>query len=301
MRTVIHFVHEIASLGMDGSYNVAYGLDGISRLFGDDYLTLKWAQTFETGMQNDPLSMSPSRILAILQRRNEEGFAYDLAYSRSGEEFNPGIGFEMVEDYSVIRGIFQYGWLPGEKSKLQSHKIMLTAYRFNRLPEETLKTVFVSPGWSFNSKNNWNGTFSLDWTLEDLEDSISFAYQADVPDDRYEFLNLKALLSTPGSYFLKLGLMLEAGSFYDGRKFTLNLEPGWDVSPSFELKGTYRYDWVSFSGRDQGFSNHIVGMKALCMLNTKISAAAFIQYNIFKSFYIMSLSMEFNILFHIIK
>ena len=266
-------------LGMDGSYNVAYGLDGIFRLFGDDYLTLKWAQTFETGMPNDPLSMSPSRILAILQRRNEEGFAYDLAYSMSGEEFNPGIGFEMVEDYSAIRGIFQYGWLPGEKSKLQSHKIMITAYRFNRLPEKTLKTVFVSPGWSFNLKNNWSGTFSLDWTLEDLEDSISFADQADVPDDRYEFLILKALLSTPGSYFLKLRLMLEAGSFYDGRKFTLNLQPGWDVSPSFELKGTYQYDRVSFSGRDQGFNNHIVGMKALYMLNTKISATAFIQYN----------------------
>lgn len=266
-------------LGMDGSYNTAYGLDGIFRLFGDDYLTVKWAQTFETGMPNDPLSMSPSRLLAIWQRRNEEGFAYDMAYSWSGEEFNPGIGFEMVGDYSVIRGIFQYGWLPGEESRLQSHKIMLTSYGFNRQPEGTLKTIFISPGWSFTSKDNWSGTFSLDWMLEDLVDSISFADQADVPDGRYEFLGFKALLNTPGSYFLKSMFMLEAGSFYDGRKFTFNMEPGWDVSSGFELKGTYRYDWVDFGDRNQGFKNHIVGMKALYMLNTKISATAFIQYN----------------------
>ncbi len=281
-------------LGMDGSYNTAYGLDGIFRLFGDDYLTLKWSQTFETDMPNNPFSMSPSRILASWQRRNEEGFAYDMAYSRSGEEFNPGIGFEMVEDYEAIRGILQYGWLPDEKSKLQSHKIMLTAYRFNRLPEKTLKTVFVSPGWQFASKNGWSGTFSLDWTLEDLQDSISFADQADVPDGRYEFINLKALVNTPGSYFLYLSLMLEAGSFYDGTKYTLNLQPRWNVSPSLEINGTYRYDWVSFHGRDQGFSNHIVGMKALYMLNTKISASAFIQYNTAIDAMISNLRIRYN-------
>jgi len=72
---------------------------------------------------------------------------------------------------------------------------------------------------------------------------------------------------------------LEAGSFYDGRKFTFNMEPGWDVSSGFVLTGTYRYDWVDFDDRNQGFKNHIVGMKALFMLNTKISATAFIQYN----------------------
>ena len=32
-------------LGTDGSYNLAYGLDGVLRVAGDDYLTLQWAQT----------------------------------------------------------------------------------------------------------------------------------------------------------------------------------------------------------------------------------------------------------------
>ena len=31
----------------DGGYNRTYGLDGIFRLFGDDYLTVNWAQTFD--------------------------------------------------------------------------------------------------------------------------------------------------------------------------------------------------------------------------------------------------------------
>ena len=87
---------------------------------------------------------------------------------------------------------------------------------------------------------------------------------------------------------------MEAGSFYDGMKFTINLQLGWDASPSFELNGTYRFDRISFSDRDQGFSNHIVGMRALYMLNTKISATAFIQYNTAVDAMITNLRFRYN-------
>jgi hypothetical protein len=266
-------------LGMDGSYNTAYGLDGIIRLFGDDYLQVKWAQTFETGMTNNPLSMSLARLLAIWQRRNEEGFAYDIAYVWSGDEFNPGIGFEMFENYSGLRNVFQYGWLPDETSRLQSHKIAVEIAGFNRLPEKSFNTAYIIPGWSFFSKNTWKGTFSLNWQLEDLQDSIDFAGQADVPDGRYEFLHFKTSLHTPSSKPIRALIQLDAGTFYDGKKFTVNLESIWDVSAGFELAGTYRYDWVKFDKRDQGFENHIFGIKALYMINTKLSAKVFLQYN----------------------
>lgn len=47
---------------MDGNYNTAYGLDGILRLFGDDYLTIKWAQTFENEQEKRSLSLEPTRV-----------------------------------------------------------------------------------------------------------------------------------------------------------------------------------------------------------------------------------------------
>jgi hypothetical protein len=266
-------------LGMDGSFNTAYGLDGIIRLFGDDYLEIKWAQTFENGNPNNPLSMSPSRLLAIWQRRNEEGFAYDIAYVWSGVEFNPGIGFEMFENYSGLRNIFLYGWLPDEESRLKSHKIKLQIAGFNRLPEKSFNTAYIIPSWSFFSKNTWSGDFSLNWHFEDLKDSIDFAGQADVPDGRYEFLKFVAKLHTPISKPFRSLVVLDAGTFYDGKKFTFNLESIWDVSAGFELSGTYRYDWVKFSERNQGFENQIFGIRALYMINTKLSAKVFLQYN----------------------
>ena len=48
-------------LGDDGSYNVVYGLDGIFKLFGVDYLKAHWAQSFQHSLENDPLSFTPTR------------------------------------------------------------------------------------------------------------------------------------------------------------------------------------------------------------------------------------------------
>ena len=78
-------------LGTDGSYNVAYGLDGLFRVTGDEYLTLKWAQTFENDSINKAFDMAPSRFLFEWQRRKETGFGYDFVYTWSGKSFNPGI------------------------------------------------------------------------------------------------------------------------------------------------------------------------------------------------------------------
>ncbi|RQW02114.1 MAG: hypothetical protein EH225_08965, partial [Calditrichaeota bacterium] len=47
-------------MGIDGTYNLAYGLDGQFRVTGDEYLTIKWAQTFEKDSANTILDIDPS-------------------------------------------------------------------------------------------------------------------------------------------------------------------------------------------------------------------------------------------------
>ena len=91
-------------IGAGGEYNTAYGLDGIFRLFGHDYLELKWVQTFDDGGSNDLTSLDPARIYLNWERRTFDGFAYALNYSRAGPAYDPGLGFE-------IRGV-QLDFLP---------------------------------------------------------------------------------------------------------------------------------------------------------------------------------------------
>ena len=88
-----------------GNYNFAYGLDGIFRIFGKEYLTLKWGQTFEDQIiQERTFSfLDTAMFLAELTRRTDVGFDYELLVARSGEDFLPGIGYTRREDFTQLR------------------------------------------------------------------------------------------------------------------------------------------------------------------------------------------------------
>lgn len=72
-------------LGDDGSYNTLYGADASVRLFGQDYLSLNWAQTFDDA---DPVSADPldrSLIRVDWQRRGNR-------WARLHGQHDPGRG-----------------------------------------------------------------------------------------------------------------------------------------------------------------------------------------------------------------
>ena len=90
---------------------------------------------------------------------------------------------------------------------------------------------------------------------------------------------MRNTLSTPGSLPFFVVIKNEAGQYYDGSRFSIGLQPTWNISRHLELGGTYNYDFVQFSKRDQKMVNHIIGIKSLYMLNTRLSVNAFLQYN----------------------
>jgi hypothetical protein len=281
-------------IGMDGKYNTAYGLDAILRIFNDDYLDIKWAQSFETGLKNNPASLDPAKMQISWERRNEEGFAYDISWSRSGEAFNPGIGFEMREDYSFARTQFQYGWLPGKDSKLFSHSIYIQQMYFLSVTDGSLETLTAGPGWKFQTKSMMSGNLSVSYMIEDVKEVFSFSDDAEVPEGRYEFIEFRGTISTPMSRKFYSMIMSKAGGFYDGYRTSISFMPTWNISSSFQLNGTYQYNWINFEERSQKFNGQIGRLKILYMYNTKLSASAFIQYNSSNNVIICNFRLRYN-------
>jgi len=229
--------------GMDGTYNTAYGLDGIFRLFGDDYLRLNWAQTFENDRGNNILSLKPSKIRAHWERYRYTRWAYGLNYSRSGDEYNPGMGFEQHYNSTSITHFVRYGWMPDE--------------------------------W----KSGYNVSIIANSFYEDVRDSLSFSDDAIVPVGEYEFYGIRGRFSTPGGRLFSVSTNLIAGNFYDGRRLSLSLSPSRSISSNLELGSTYQINLVDFPKRNQEFTAHIVRFRVLAMLSTKFSVTAFVQYN----------------------
>ncbi len=266
-------------LGVDGRYNIGYGLDGVVRVFGDDYLTIRMAQTLHDGAENKPLSMDPTSITLNWERRKREGLSYSAGLTYSGTDFEPGVGFEMIDDFIATAPRLQYTWISPEESWLQTHNISLFNYAFYRIPEYSLMMYMLNPTWSFSSKNSWMGSagpvFRIDQLVEDFELSDSVT----VPVGRYEYLSGELMLQTPGSSSFYTIIMFEGGGYFDGYKLTPSFQPIWNIGASVELGGMYQLDLIRFPDRQESLNNHIAGLQALYMFSTKLSFSAFVQYN----------------------
>ena len=278
----------------DGSYNLAYGTDGIFRLFGNDYLILIWSQTFEDSVKNTSM-LEPARLMATWERRSKKGLGYEFSYSQSGIHYNPGIGFETIEDVISVRTNLRYGWLPGEKSGIYSH-VPEFRLRYNRyIDDGSLMTFNPQFGWTLLTKNQWQAELSLIYYDENLRDSLEIIEdEVYVDAARYKFFTFRGELTTPPSKSFFTILQTETGQYYGGTRVSFRVEPTWNISRHFEIGGTYNFDYIDFPKRNLTLANHILGIKALYMLDIKLSANAFIQYNTAEHEIITNFRIRYN-------
>ncbi|MFQ6113926.1 MAG: DUF5916 domain-containing protein [bacterium] len=266
-------------MSTDGTYNTAYGLDGIFRLFRDDYLMLNWAQSFENGREWNIVSLEPVRMRVNWERRTIKGISYNLSYSQSGDDYNPGIGFEMRDNYTRFGNSVLYGWIPGKESSLLRHQISVNGFLFLRNTDRSIESAIIGPGWEFTTKSGYSGEIAANIDYEDLREPFSLSDNIEVPAGQYTFYGLNGEFSTPMGKLFFTRAKFDAGFFYDGWRVTLGMFPQWNISSELELSSMYEFNRVTFPDRDQRFTAHIGRLRALVMLSTRFSVTAFIQYN----------------------
>lgn len=265
-------------LGADGSYNLAYGVDGIFRVFGDDYLDIKWSQTFDDTVSNSSVK-EPTLFTVTWERRSRIGLGYELGYMQSGIHFNPGMGFEMLNDYTALSGRLGYGWLADEESKLYSYTLNTRMFYRTYIDDGSLMSITSFSGLEFVTKNQWMLDINLIYNNENLREELWLSDDLIIPPGDYRYLNSRISIVTPMSRPLYSRNMIMVGQYYDGVYLSVRAMPTWNISKHLELGGTYNFNYVDVSKRNVTWINHLVGAKALFMLNTKLSVNAFIQYN----------------------
>jgi len=267
-------------LGMNGTYNVSYGLDGQFRVIGNEYLLIRLAQSFEDGATNRLFDLSPVRMLMQWQRRNNLGLGYDFQYAYAGESYNPGIGFERKKSYHGPVASILYGWMPERETFIRRHIITLSGYNYWNAQTGLHETTNAELNWYWESKKLFGGTVDLNWYLEDIIDTLILGnYQAYVPPGQYSFGTASLGYSSAKSQNLAASLSSTAGSFYDGWRLSFYVSPSYKIGGNFDIGLTYYLDYVDFPDRSMEFTNHIFGMRGLMTLTTKTSVNAFIQYN----------------------
>lgn len=266
-------------LGTDGSYNVAYGLDWIWRVRGDDYFTLQWAQTFEDGAANRALSFDSSRFALMWERRTTRGFGSTIRFARVGPDFDPGLGFMMLDNYTAFYTRTLYGWFPGKDSVLTSHNAFFEGRIYWDNDTREVSLAEVGPGWEFAAKSGFGGMIWPNLHVENLVEPYELSDETFVPPGRYVFPTFTFQLQTPPGRLFNTVLTGDVGGYYDGWRVSLGATPTWSGIPDLEIGGMFQYNLVRFPERGQSFFAPLGQVRVLATLSVKFSASALVQYN----------------------
>lgn len=277
----------------EGQYNRAYGLDAIIRVFGDEYLSAKWVQSFENGKNNELWSLDPARIYLFWERRRYDGWAYNFAYSRAGNDWSPGLGFEERSTFNSFRGELSHGWLMGENSKILRMRAFVKGLRVTDFMTDRIQSAQLEPGFQLDTKSGWGYQASVVPSKEYVSESFELG-EADIPEGAYDFTQLQLLAYSPWGNLLGFFGNATIGQFYDGQLLSVSLAPRYKVSPHLNLEGFYQYNNGKFDERDQLFSSHLARVKLEFLMNTQFSASAYLQYNSLDDVFVPNVRIRYN-------
>ncbi|QIA06567.1 DUF5916 domain-containing protein [Draconibacterium halophilum] len=281
-------------IDFDGNYNVAYGLDGIFKLTDVDYLDVKIAQTQDKNTDAETMSLDPTYMAIGIERRSEKGIIYQGKYAYWGKSFDPKAGFMFLNNIHETRGQLGYGWFPAEKSPVFNGYLGVDFEMTSRIEDGEIENMEISPEFKMDFKNGYGFFTSLGFKKESLLWDFHLGEEAFVPAGDYTYWNFRGMLFSPRTKKLVTSMGLGLGEFYDGNKFSLELEPELNVSASLQLSATYQLDKIEFSTRNQKFTNNIARVKATYMLNTKVSVSSFVQYNELDNIILTNLRLRYN-------
>jgi hypothetical protein len=281
-------------VGMDGSYNTAYGMDGIFKMSENDYLNIKLAQVMDNNFANKLISLDPTRVYINWNRFNQKGLNYDFTWSRSGKDFDPKVGFQMRNNYTHYFGGIGYGWIPGEDSPIQNHQLGINAIAFTDNADNSAQSFETGISYDLKFKSDYSGMVSIKHIYENVTDTFSFSNDTYVPTGKYGFNQFETHLNSPETNKFLLGIDVFAGTFYDGNRVTIGVEPAWNIGSSLQLGVEYEYNILNFKSRNQSFTEGVAGIKALVMFTTKFSASAFIQFNGAEDALITNFRLRYN-------
>ncbi|MBT8219249.1 MAG: carbohydrate binding family 9 domain-containing protein [Bacteroidia bacterium] len=282
------------NIDVDGNYNAAYGLDANIRIFKNDFISLKYAQTLENDLDFDLFNPNQSLFWFNYSQRPRRGFTFGGSISRLGSDFDTNLGFIDRDDYTRWGIRAQYNWFRGNDSKILSHGPRIGGVAHWDNADNKLNTVFYGINYTWNWKNGARVEIGTRLQYDNITEEFDLADVVTIPVDDYFYPSVQFQFSTPSNApFLFMG-EFQTGPFYDGEKTTISFDPTVNVSSSLKLTANFQYNNVNFNVRNQRFTSQIIRVKGLVMLSTKFSISSFIQYNSLDQLFLGNIRMRYN-------
>jgi len=263
----------------EGRHNVAAGFDAVVRPLGNEYFTVRYAQTYTTGSRNRALGGEQSLLLLRWERRNQIGPGYAAEFVRSGPGYDPGMGFIFRSDFTSLELRPRYAWLIGPRTPFRSVSVGAPGHSYWRNQDHTLESL----DWSFQVAAELKTGQTLNLTFRDNYESIREGFEisggATVEPGNYWFPQVELGLQASYSGTFRPTFSAGAGKFYDGTRVYLSARPAWNPTRYVELGVDYDYNRVRFAERGERLDLHVVRLRVQTALDVHLSLATLLQYD----------------------
>lgn len=265
-----------------GGHNVTYGADGQFRLWGDDYITLKWLQTVQGGdaiRDAVPSGVDAARVVFDWTRRRFQGFSYQNVFVWSGPGYDPGVGFEARRDFTRAQSDWNYQWFPALESPWRRVWLGVQSNVWVRNPDDDVDTGEVSPFLTMEMNDGLSLRLSAKSQYEDVPVDFALSDEATVPAGSYWGHEGAFTFGAPRGWPVRPNLTLTAGDFFDGDRVGVAHDFDWPVNPHVQLRGGWEWNRIRFDERGQAFDSNLIRLTARLALDTHLSVDVFAQYN----------------------
>ncbi|CAN5788069.1 hypothetical protein BH23GEM11_BH23GEM11_16940 [soil metagenome] len=264
-------------LGPEGRENWAMGVDATLRPLGDEWVNVRAARTFDGGF-DEASSLEASLLRGRWERIRDDGFSYAGEVVRVGRDYRPGLGFQARRDVHSLYGRVQVKRFLAVESPLRAATFRVDTEHFyrNRRGGASSRSVVpeISAEFKGGSEIKFTGTTSFENIL------VPFAIgEVAIQPGSYWFHSGELSLQRSRSSLLRGSLTGSAGTFYDGSRLGLAVDPTWTQSRYLEVGGGYQLNQLRFADRNEVATAHLVRLRGQVALSTRISFSLLAQYS----------------------
>lgn len=285
-----------SQVGSDGNYNINAAMDMIYNPFRNDFLMANYVQTFDNDHPVQSDFYNYAKIFIHWENRSTVGLFYESLLSRGGENYNPEMGFELLENYTRGYVSVGYGWVYNqEDKKMLSQQTGLWTW-INKRNEDfktnvAMRTIF----YNMTMKSGYGATMSIMNNQEILDEDLEISDDLIFPVGNYTYNMLEGSFSTPLNKLFSLRTMMNLGTYYDGTRITIGpAEVTYRPSAVVKLALNYQYNQVDVHDRSQYFKAHLARLKTELTFTTELSLLMFFQYSSKDHFGINNIRFRFN-------
>ncbi len=261
-----------------GRRNVALGADGVFRVHGDEYLTLRWAGTIDDSDADGVTLAERSLLYGKYERRTGRGLAYIISVTHAGPDFRPELGFLPRTDYTTANVHGNWFIFADEDSRFRRIFPGALAFSTFRNSDGVLESGTYAFWVQWETKAGSGGWLEPKWFHEDVLAPFPIG-DAIIPAGRYDFADFQVFLHMPSGAKLRASLDARAGTYFDGTRAQAIFSPTWNLSRHLELGADYQLSLLRFPDRDQSTDIHLTRLRIRAALDARLSANALVQHS----------------------